>query len=101
MSATRRIRSSSHESEGEVRRAPATGGPRSMSASAAPLLFAPLCEHRVLGLLGDPELQHALRGDRDRLAGRRVPSDASLAVNDHELYDAGEGEAAPRFLVRE
>src|SRR3989442_3039233 len=35
-------------------------------------LFAALREYRVLGLLGDPELEHALRGDRDRLTRRGV-----------------------------
>src|SRR5207245_4732575 len=72
-----------------------------MSARAACFLFGALCEDSVLGLLGDAEFEHALRGDRDRLAGRRISSHASLPVNDHELANAGDGEAAPRFLVRE
>src|SRR5438445_12670850 len=62
-------------------------------------LFAALREYRVLGLLGDPELQHALRGDRDRLTGRGVAAHAGLAVDDDELADTGDGEAVPRFLV--
>src|SRR5438132_1162824 len=64
-------------------------------------LFAALREYRVLGLLGDPELQHALRGDRDRLTGRGVAAHAGLAVDDDELADTGDGEAVPRFLVFE
>src|SRR5437899_7492891 len=64
-------------------------------------LFAALREYRVLGLLGDPELQHALRGDRDRLTGRGVAAHAGLAVDDDELADTGDGEAVPRFLVCE
>src|SRR5438477_412830 len=72
-----------------------------MSARAACLLFGALCEDSVLGLLGDAEFEHALRGDRDRLAGCRISSHASLPVDDHELANAGDREAAPRFLVRE
>src|SRR5437870_10191431 len=64
-------------------------------------LFAALREYRVLGLLGDPELQHALRGDRDRLTGRGVAAHAGLAVDHDELADARDGESVPRFLVRQ
>src|SRR2546426_711636 len=74
---------------------------RTSASTAELLLFGALREHRVLGLLGDPELQHALRRNRDRLTCRRVPSHASLAVDDHELADARNGEAAAGFLVRE
>src|SRR5438477_6959974 len=102
MTAIRRTRPSSHGNESEARRPPANGGPRQMSARTAPLvLLAALREHRILRLLGDPELQHALRGDRDRLTGRGIASHASFAVDDHELPDAGDGEAAAGFLVRE
>src|SRR5207253_2181922 len=102
MTAMRRTRPSSHGNESEARRPPANGGPRQRIARTAPLLLlAALGEYRVLRLLGDPELQHALRGDRDRLTGRGIASHASLAVDDHELPDAGDGEAATGLLVRE
>src|SRR6476660_3839266 len=68
--------------------------------TAVPLLAA-LRERRVLRLLGDAELQHALRRDLDRLAGRRVAAEASLAVHDHELADAWEREAVAGFFVRQ
>src|SRR3989442_371557 len=64
-------------------------------------LFAALREYRVLGLLGDPELEHALRGDRDRLTRRGVAAHPGLAVDHDKLADTRNGEAVARFLVRE
>src|SRR2546425_358282 len=71
-----------------------------MSAGAS-CLFAALREYRVLGLLGDPELEHALRGDRDRLTRRGVAAHPGLAVDHDKLADTRDGEAVARFLVRE
>src|SRR5712691_4829680 len=101
MTAMRRIRTSSHGNESEAATLPRAADLARMSARAALLLLAALREHRVLRLLGDAELEHALRGDRDRLTSRGVSSHASLAVDDHELADARDGEAAAGFLVRE
>src|SRR5438445_11214189 len=69
--------------------------------SAARWLFGALGQNGVLRLLGDAELQNALRRDLDLLSCRRVAADARLAIDDHELANAWEREAVPRFLVRE
>ena len=58
-----------------------------------------LREDGVLRLLGDAELQHALRGDLDGLAGRGVAALTGLAVHDDELADTREREAVACFLV--
>src|SRR5437868_2616427 len=76
------------------------GASPKMSAKDA-ALFGALRENRVLRLLGDPELEHALRGNRDRLTGRRVAAHPRLSVDDDELPDPGNREPVPRFLVRE
>src|SRR6267378_370447 len=53
-----------------------------------------LAKHRVLEALGEPELADALRGDLQGLTRLRVPSDARLAVCEHELAEARQDELA-------
>src|SRR5438477_11936211 len=57
-------------------------------------------EHRVLGLLGDAELEHALRRDLDRFAGRGVAAHAGLAVDENELAEPRDRESVAGVLVR-
>src|SRR5258708_36228531 len=56
---------------------------------------------RVLRLLGDAELEDALRRDLGLGAVGRVAADAGLAVDDHEIATSQDLEAALVFLVRE
>src|SRR5438093_5101611 len=80
-------------------RGPPPRAMKDLAKMSAVRLLAALRESRVLRLLGDAELEYALRRDLDRLTGRRVAPEASLAVHDHELADAWEREAVTRFLV--
>src|SRR5258708_21873392 len=56
-------------------------------------------EDCVFGSLGETELEHALRRDLDDRAGGRVAAFASLAVRQHELSEAWQGEPVLRLAV--
>src|SRR6185436_3212697 len=60
-----------------------------------------LAKHRVLHLLREAELAHALRGDLDGLAGLRVAADARLAVREHELAESRKHPAVLRLFLGE
>src|SRR5437867_7480473 len=83
----------------EAARGPPPRAMKDLAKISAVRLLAALRESRVLRLLGDAELEYALRRDLDRLTGRRVAAQPGLAVHDHELADAWEREAVPGFLV--
>src|SRR5688500_673920 len=63
------------------------------------LLLGP--QDRVLGGLGDAELDDLLRRNLDLLPGRGVAADARLAVHQHQLADARNREAVLGLLVSE
>ena len=58
-------------------------------------------QDRILGLLGHAELCHALDRDLDGLARRRVASHSRLAIDQHQLAQAGQGEGVLGVLVGE
>ena len=58
-------------------------------------------EDRVLGGLSHAELHDLLSLDLDGFAGGRVATEASLAVDEDELAEAGEREGVLRVLVGE
>src|SRR6266480_515712 len=69
---------------------PAPGREESASREFARVLL--LAKHRVLQALGEPELADTLRRDLEGLARLWVPSDARLAVREHELAEARQDE---------
>src|SRR5207249_2452126 len=97
--AVRRRSRRSWRPRGRARSRPAPRAMKDLAKISAVRLLAALRESRVLRLLGDAELEYALRRDLDRLTGRRVAAQTGLAVHDHELADAWEREAVPGFLV--
>src|SRR5262249_9025878 len=56
---------------------------------------------RFLRGLRDAELEDGLGRNLDGLAGLRIAAHALLALHDHELADAREGEALLRLAIRE
>src|SRR5215208_3711020 len=79
----------------------AVGGPsqsadKPVSSSSLLLLGA---EDGILGGLGDAELDHLLGRNLNGLAGRGVSPFTRLAVDQHELSDARDGEGALRLPV--
>src|SRR3954469_10577928 len=55
----------------------------------------------ILRRLGDAELDDLLGLDLDRLSGLRVAAHAGLAIDQHQLAQAGQGEGRFRLLVSE
>lgn len=51
--------------------------------------------------LGDAELNHFLSWNLDRLASGRIAASASLAIHQHELAQARQGEAVLGILIRQ
>jgi hypothetical protein len=50
-------------------------------------------QNRILGSLGHAKLDHALGGDLDGFASRRITAHARFAVDQNELAQPGKGEA--------
>ena len=58
-------------------------------------------QDRVLGRLGDAELHDALGRNLNLLASGRITAETGLAIDQHELTNAREGESVFGILVSE